>query len=399
MTTKITTPALWLGFAALTAGAIAQAPAADPAPAAAPASRAPVNGIKFNFRGAPLETVLNYMSEAAGYVIVLESPIRGTIDMWSAQPVSKEEAVQLLNVALNKSGYSVAQRGRSLVVSSKDDAKKRNLPIRTGNDPAEIPETAEMVMQIIPLRRIDATQAARDLATLIPASATLTANQDSNSLVVTDTNLNIKHIVTLVNALDTSSDTVSTMRVFKLQNADPTEMAALLTNLFSSATPSAGAGASGNRSGFGGFPGFPGGNFGGFGGGNFGNRGGNTGGSGRSSRNGTQSTQRSTPVVAIADPRTYSVIVTAAKDDMPGIAEIVSQLDSNAARKQKVYVYTLENADVRKVENVLKNLFQSSNARSSTSTDPDPLATRASSNSQATSSNITLGTSSRSGGR
>lgn len=397
MTTKITTPALWLGFAALTAGALAQAPAAsDAAPAASPASRAPVNGIKFNFRGAPLETVLNYMSEAAGYVIVLESPVRGTIDMWSAQPVSKEEAVQLLNVALNKSGYSVTQRGRSLVVSSKDDAKKRNLPIRTGNDPAEIPETAEMVMQIIPLRRIDATQAARDLATLIPASATLTANQDSNSLVVTDTQINIKHIVTLVNALDTSSDTVSTMRVFKLQNADPTEMAALLTNLFSSATPAAGASAAGgNRGGFaaafGGFPGFP--------GGNFGNRGGTTGGTNRSGRNGNQSTQRSTPVVAIADPRTYSVIVTAAKDDMPGIAEIVSQLDSNAARKQKVYVYTLENADVRKVENVLKNLFQSSNARSSTSTDPDPLSTRASSNSQATSSNITLGTSSRAGGR
>jgi type II secretory pathway component GspD/PulD (secretin) len=402
MTTKITTPALWLGFAALTAGALAQAPAApEAAPAAAPASRAPVNGIKFNFRGAPLETVLNYMSEAAGYVIVLESPVRGTIDMWSAQPVSKEEAVQLLNVALNKSGYSVTQRGRSLVVSSKEDAKKRNLPIRTGNDPAEIPETAEMVMQIIPMRRIDATQAARDLATLIPASATLTANQDSNSLVVTDTNLNLKHIVTLVNALDTSSDTVSTMRVFKLQNADPTEMAALLTNLFSSATPAAGAAAfGGGRGGFGGFPGFPGGNFGGFGGGNFGGRGGsNGGGSGRSSRSGNQSTQRSTPVVAIADPRTYSVIVTAAKDDMPGIAEIVSQLDSNAARKQKVYVYTLENADVRKVENVLKNLFQSNNVRSSTSTDPDPLSTRASSNSQATSSNITLGTSSRAGGR
>ena len=73
---------------------------------------------------------------AAGFVIVLETPVRGNVDMWSAQPVSKEEAVQLLNVALNKSGYSVTQRGRSLVVSSKEDAKKRNLPIRTGNDPA-----------------------------------------------------------------------------------------------------------------------------------------------------------------------------------------------------------------------------------------------------------------------
>jgi general secretion pathway protein D len=78
-----------------------------------------------------------------------------------------------------------------------------------------------MVMQIIPMRRIDATQAARDLATLIPASATLTANQDSNSLVVTDTNLNLKHIVTLVNALDTSSDTVSTMRVLQTAERRP----------------------------------------------------------------------------------------------------------------------------------------------------------------------------------
>ena len=50
-------------------------------------------GLRFNFRGAPLETVLNYLSEAAGFVIVLETPVRGNVDMWSAQPVSRQEAV------------------------------------------------------------------------------------------------------------------------------------------------------------------------------------------------------------------------------------------------------------------------------------------------------------------
>lgn len=399
MTPKIALPtfALGLGAALLCPAALAQdnppptppanAPVVEASAATTPSGRP---GLRFNFRGAPLETVLNYMSEAAGFVIVLETPVRGTIDMWSAQPVTREEAVNLLNLALNKNGYSVSVQGKNLIVSSKEDAKKRNLPIRTGNDPTEIPETAEMVMQIIPLRHIDATQASRDLATLLPASATITANQDSNSLVVTDTNMNVKHIVTLVSALDTSSDSVSTMKIFRLQNSDPNEMASLLMSLFATPTTGSGGGAAALLAQLrpGGFPGAGGNNRGG----------GNDRRSTRGGAGGNAGANRGTPVVAVADPRTFSVIVTAAKDDMPAIAEIVSQLDASTARKQKVFVYSLENADVRQVETVLKNLFQSNNARATTSTQPDPLATRASSNTQATGNTIQLGTNRAGGG-
>ena len=41
-------------------------------------------------------------------------------------PVTREEAVQLLNQALNKNGYSASVQGRSLIVSSKDEAKKKS---------------------------------------------------------------------------------------------------------------------------------------------------------------------------------------------------------------------------------------------------------------------------------
>lgn len=395
MKTTLFTPSLWFGFAALAVSASAQDAAAPAADAPAPAARPAAGTLKFNFRGAPLETVLNYMSDAAGFIIVLETPVRGTVDMWSTQTVTKDEAVQLLNVALNKNGYTATVQGRSLIVSTKDDAKKKNIPIRTGNDPQEIPMTAEMVMQIIPLRRIDATQASRDLATLLPGTATLTANADSNSLVVTDTNINIRHIVEIVSALDTSADTVSTMKMFKLKNADPTEMAQLITNLFASPTQgNAGGnagrggqggqfGAFGGRAGAAGFAGFGG------GGGGGGNRGGNGG------RGGNTTSSRSTPVVAIPDPRTFSVIVTASKDAMPEIGEIIAQLDASSARKQKIFVYTLENADVKQVETVLRNLFQSSNARTTTSNQADPLATRASNNTQTTAAQNSLNLNSR----
>lgn len=381
-------PTLCLGFAALAAGARAQAPAAA-APATAP--RAP-GELRFNFRGAPLETVLNYMSEAAGFIIVLDTPVRGNVDMFSAQPVTKEEAVQLLQIALSKNGYSAIVQGRTIVIASKDDAKKKNLPIRTGNNPDDIPMTAEMFIQIIPLRHLDATTAARDLGTLLPGSSAITANTDSNSLLVTDTNINLKQVVTLVNALDSSSDTVSTMKIFKLVNADPYEMAQLLTNLY--ATPAQGAGGRGGPTGAptgrGGFPGFPGGFPGGLPGG-FGGAG-TTGRTGRGGGTGT-TTARTVPVVAVADPRTYSVIVTAAKEVMPDITEMVAQLDSSSARKQKVFVYTMENANVKQVETVLKNLFQSSTGRTTTNNQPDALTTRATQNAQQnTTQNLQLGT-------
>jgi hypothetical protein len=44
------------------------------------------------------------------------------------------------------------------------------------------------------------------------------------------------------------------------------------------------------------------------------------------------------------------------------------------------------------VEAILKNLFQTTNTRTTTSQQADPLTTRASSNTQATGSNIQLGT-------
>jgi hypothetical protein len=78
---------------------------------------------------------------------------------------------------------------------------------------------------------------------------------------------------------------------------------------------------------------------------------------------------------------------------MPDIADMVTQLDSSPARKQKVFVYTMENANVKQVEAILKNLFQTTNTRTTTTNQPDPLTTRATTNAQTSNSaNISLGT-------
>ena len=63
-------------------------------------------------------------------------------------------------------------------------------------------------------------------------------------------------------------------------------------------------------------------------------------------------------VLAVPDSRTSSIVVSASHDLMVQIAPMIEQLDGNPAKRQRVYVYSLENADVKEVEQVLRGMFE-----------------------------------------
>ena len=194
----------------------------------------PGDGLRLNFRGVPLEMVLNYLSEAAGFVIVLETDVRGKVDIWSNTPVTKEEAVNLLDSVLNRNGYAAIRNERTLTIVSRDSAKTRDIPVKRGNEPSAIPKSDEIVTQIIPLRYINATQLTKDLTPLLPVAATMTANEGGNALVITDTQTSIRRIAEIVRALDTSVSAVSAVRVFPLKFADAKTVASVIKDVFQS---------------------------------------------------------------------------------------------------------------------------------------------------------------------
>ena len=77
----------------------------DASTSAAPGDNG-ANGLRLNFRGVPLERVLDYLSDAAGFVISANSKVdlQGKVTVWSNQLVDRNEAIALLNSALTSSG-------------------------------------------------------------------------------------------------------------------------------------------------------------------------------------------------------------------------------------------------------------------------------------------------------
>lgn len=348
-------------------------------------------GLRLNFRGASLDLVLNYLSEAAGFIIVLDTKVSGKIDAWSNQPLSKDEAVDLLNSVLNKNGYAAIRHGRTLTIVAKDEAKTKDIPVILESDPERIPKTDEMVTQIMPVKFIEVGQLLKDLQPLVATATTMTANEAGNSIIMTDTRANINRVAQIIRAIDQGAEDVTEVRVFHLEYADPTEMATLLSSLF---TDTGSTGSSQTPVQFGGGRGGGGGNpfarmFGGGGGADSGN--------GQNQR-----IKKRAKVTAVADPRTSSVIVSATSGLISQIEEMIKQLDANPAKKQKVHVYQVNPGDVAQVQQVLEDMFESTtgnnrnNSRNS-SLQNNVLQNRATQNQQGTTGSSNTRTGNRTG--
>jgi type II secretory pathway component GspD/PulD (secretin) len=308
--------------------------------AQADANASVANGkeIKLNFRGVPLDTVLDYLSKEAGFVIVKEVSLSGTVDVWSHQPLNMDEAVNLINTVLHEKGYAAIRNERTLIIVNRDDAKKRNLPVKTGSNPSDIPRTDDMVTQIIPVRYVEAVQLIEDLAPLIPEYSTITANESSNAIVLTDTQSNIRRMVEIIKALDTSISGISAVKVFSIYHSDATELVDVVTKLFQvEDTSSANRGRNNFMERFRG----PGGDRGG------------------GSTNNEENLARKavSRVVAVADEHTNSLIVSAPDELMPTITILIKEIDQSVEDLSEIRVFHLENADATELSALITELF------------------------------------------
>lgn len=312
----------------------------------AQASGTNASDLNLDFSHAPLEMVLNYLSDAAGFIIVQDTRISSSATVTvQGKHLTRDEAVNLLNSVLNQNGYAAIRDGRTLTILDKNDAKTRDIPVKTGNNPSDVPDNDEIVTQIIPIRFVEARQLVSDLSSFVSPQATVVANEAGNSIVVTDTQSNIRHLMEIIQAVDNSAEAETEIRVFRLKYANPTDVASELSSVFPSST-------SGNTAQspirFGGGRGGPGGFFARM------MANGNNAGNSSNDR-----IKKATQVTAVADARIQAVIVTAPKDLMEQIANMMTDLDVSSDRDQNVYVFQTKNSDPQQVAQVLQNMFSS----------------------------------------
>ena len=318
----MTTARLALLLLATAAAAPVPAQTESVAPARRPgALMAPSAPVTLNFVNADIDAVTRAIGALTGRQFIVDPRVKGTITVYSEQPVTVREAYLNYLSALRGLGFAVVESAGLYKVLPEAEAKLQAGTVSVGT----VEQRGDQVItQVFRLNHENPNNLVAILRPLITPNNTINASPGSNTLVITDYADNLARMAKIIAALDQPSAT--DIEIIPLQHAVASDIVALVQRLSSdSGTPQipgavAGAG-----------------------------------------------------TTVLADPRTNSLIIRGANPArLANLRGLVDKLDRPAAGGATggIRVVYLKNADATKLATVLRAAFGAGSAGSAGGTAP-----------------------------
>ncbi|WP_336470480.1 type II secretion system secretin GspD [Azohydromonas sediminis] len=190
---------------------------------AAMRARTPVT---LNFVNADIDAVTRAMSAMIDRPIVVDPRVRGTMTLYSEQPITVREAYLSYLAALRGLGFTVVDTSGLLKLVPEADAKLQTGVVSVG---APTARGDTIVTQVFRLNYENPNNLVAILRPLISPNNTINANPASASLVITDYADNLQRLAKIIAALDQPAAT--DVDVVPLKHAVAADLAPLVQRL------------------------------------------------------------------------------------------------------------------------------------------------------------------------
>ena len=302
----------------------------------------------FEFRGSDIDNVLKYFSNSSGLTITKDPALTGPVTILSPTPVSLDQAFRILQSVLYVRGFTAVQSNGVLQILPFQGAIKSTGLLNPGineDGTTRVDPRNQFMTQVIPIENVDADALARELKDLASPGASLIGSVGTNSLIITDTASNVSRFITLVEALDKTSNKTD-LKIYALTRADASTIAQIINDLYSKTTT---RGRSGGGQPQPGQPGF----------------------NPQQQQGGQQSSGSRPAVVAVADQGTNSVLVVASPDNQERIArDIITRLDGDDSNRLDTVTRKINFADAQTIADEVNSVLSNSRPGGGSSVSP-----------------------------
>lgn len=186
----------------------------------APAPMVDADGrVKIHFEDVDLTVFVNFISKLTGRNFVFSEKISGTVTIISPEPVTVEQAFAVFQSVLHTRGLTTIDDGVVARVVPLKEARNSGGPVIENQ-----PGVTGYATRLITLQHVGVEQAAEALQGLVSRDGSLVPYAATNTLIASDTIVNLQRIVAVVKAIDTPRHEQS-VEVIPLQHADATTMA------------------------------------------------------------------------------------------------------------------------------------------------------------------------------
>jgi len=266
-------------------------------------------------QGSDLKDLVAWISSMTCKRFIVAETLRAQkVTLVSPAPVTAGEAYRAFLSALEVMGLTVVPAGNYLKVVQGNWAIQSPIPT-FGEGKGRVPASDEVVTQLVRVNNVDVNELLLVLNKMKSRSGDVTAYKPTNILIITDSGLNVRRMVSIIKELDVEVQGEK-IWVVRLKHADAEEVNKILSQIFAQR-----AGSIPQVKGKGG------------------------GGDALSASK------------IVPDAASNSLIIVASPSAFAKIASLIKKLDvESEGADQKIHVYYLENADAEDLSNTLSGL-------------------------------------------
>ncbi len=306
--------------------------------------------VTIDFQDTDLNDVVKYFAEITGRNFILTDDLKGEITIISHHKVTVGEAYEAFLSALEVKGYTTVTVGKITKVIKMSAAAQAPLRVYEGDT---IPYTDNAVTQIFQLENVTVSDVSTVVQQLAGPNAKFTTYLPTNTLIITDSAVNIRRMWKIVKQLDVAAPK-STIQVVPVIYATASDLQQIIEQLYgvddgTQASSSSSRNKDDSRS------------------------------SRRRRRNRDKDNNNNSQASGasagkegryiskiLTDERTNSLIVQANESAMADIIALINRLDVDVdpASRAQIHVVYLEHAKAEDVSQVLSNLTQEGSSTS-----------------------------------
>jgi general secretion pathway protein D len=213
--------------------------------AASAADPAADDTVSLNFSNAEIGAVIAAIGKISGKNFLVDPRVKGTLNIVTNTPVSRDLSYQILLSALRLQGYTAVEGEGVTKVIPEADAKLHGIPVRKERHGNKGNSGDNLVTQVFAMKYESAPQMLAVIRPLVSPNNTVSAFPSNNVLVVTDYAENIARIARIIESVDVPQGDVL---VVELKHAAAVDLANTLNRLLSESNGSGAANAQANPS-------------------------------------------------------------------------------------------------------------------------------------------------------
>jgi general secretion pathway protein D len=178
-------------------------------------------GFNLKFEETPIEMVMQDYGDTLGRTLLLSPGLpKANITLRSHEPLEKQEYLEAIEAVLGMHGIALLREGDNFLrVVQNKTARTEPMSIRETLAEGGLPETNEMISQMIQLRHIEIEEASKIVEPIKHPYGTVQLFERTNSLLLTDTAATVNRIAQIIKFVDQPVETRDETNIIQIQFA------------------------------------------------------------------------------------------------------------------------------------------------------------------------------------